>query len=137
MSTEVTAGTFVGGYRVVSLIGSGAMGSVFLAEDTVRGGKVALKVLVPELDRDDRFRRRLLQESKLVASLDHPHIVPTLESGDVEGRLFLAMACVEGSDLRELLRQEGSSSRSGRSGCSGRSRERSMPRTPPGWSTAT
>jgi serine/threonine-protein kinase len=107
MSAEVSSGTVVGGYRIVSLIGSGAMGSVYLAEDPLCGRRVALKVLVSGLDRDDRFRQRFLQESELVASLDHPNIVPTLGSGEDDGRLFLAMAYVEGSDLRELLRQDG------------------------------
>jgi serine/threonine-protein kinase len=82
------------------------MGTVYLAEDTRRGETVALKVLTPELARDDRFRQRFLRESLLAGSLDHPHVVPTLASGEEEdGLLYLAMAYIDGVDLRTLLRQ--------------------------------
>jgi serine/threonine-protein kinase len=90
----------------LSLIGSGAMGSVYLAEDAV-GRRVALKILIPELDQDERFRQRFLREAELAAGLDHPHVVPTLASGEEDGRLYLAMAYVEGADLRAVLRREG------------------------------
>ena len=122
-------GSVVGGYRVVSLIGSGAMGSVFLAEESV-GRRVAVKVLIPEFDQDERFRRRFLRESELAVGLRHPHVVPTLGSGEDEGRLYLAMAYVEGSDLRALLRSEGGSIRTEPSSCSARSQVRL---TPPIW----
>jgi tRNA A-37 threonylcarbamoyl transferase component Bud32 len=106
MSTSVAAGTIIAGFRVESLIGTGAMGAVYSAQ-TAADERVALKVLPPELARDERFRRRFLRESKLAAGLDHPHIVPTIASGEEDGVLYLAMARVEGSDLRELLRREG------------------------------
>lgn len=82
------------------------MGAVYLAEDTKAGRRVALKLLVPELTEDERFRQRFLREARVAASLDHPHVVPTLTFGEEDGRLYLAMAYVEGSDLRELLRRE-------------------------------
>jgi serine/threonine protein kinase len=100
-------GAAVGNFRLQSLIGEGAMGSVYLAEDTRRGGRVAVKLLGSELARDERFRQRFLRESQLAAGLDHPNIVPTIASGEEDGALYLAMAYVEGSDLRELLRREG------------------------------
>jgi tRNA A-37 threonylcarbamoyl transferase component Bud32/streptogramin lyase len=106
MRSSIAAGSVVAGFRVDSLIGEGAMGAVYLAEDTRRGEKVALKVLAPELARDDRFRQRFLRESQLAGALDHPHIVPTIASGEEDGVLYLAMAYVEGSDLRELLRRD-------------------------------
>ena len=83
------------------------MGAVYLAEDTQRGGRVALKVLVPHLAEDERFRRRFLRESQLAASLEHPHIVPIVAAGEEDGVLYLAMSYIDGSDLRELLRREG------------------------------
>ena len=107
MSSPVVTGSIVAGFRVESLIGEGAMGSVYLAEDTRRGGQVALKVLIRDLAEDARFRRRFLRESKLAASLDHPHVVPILDAGEEGGVLYLAMEHVEGVDLRELLRREG------------------------------
>ena len=107
MRAQVATGAVVAGFRIESLIGEGAMGSVFVAEDTRRGSRVALKVLAPELARDERFRERFLRESRIAGGLDHPNIVPTVDSGEENEILYLAMVLVEGSDLRELLRQEG------------------------------
>jgi ABC-type transport system substrate-binding protein/predicted Ser/Thr protein kinase len=106
MRAPVATGTVVAGFRVASLIGEGAMGSVYLAEDAA-GGRVALKLLAPELARDERFRRRFLRESQLAASLDHPNIVRTIAAGEDDGVLYIAMEHIEGSDLRDLLRREG------------------------------
>ena len=83
------------------------MGSVYLAEDTVRGGSVALKLLAPELASDERYRQRFLRESQAAASLDDPHIVQTIASGEESGVLYLAMEYIDGSDLRDLLRRDG------------------------------
>jgi serine/threonine protein kinase len=106
MQSSTPTGTVLAGFRVEASIGEGAMGAVYLAADST-GRRVALKLLAPELARDERFRRRFLRESELVGGLDHPHIVPTLAAGEDKGALYLAMAYVEGSDLRELLRREG------------------------------
>jgi Protein kinase domain len=100
-------GSIVAGFRVVSLVSEGAMASVFLAEDPEDGRRVALKVLGPALAGDERFRQRFLRESALAAGLHHPHIVPTIASGEADGSLFLVMEYVDGSDLRDLLGQEG------------------------------
>ena len=84
------------------------------------------------------FRRRFLKEPKLAAALDHPNVVPIYEAGEHEGRLYLAMRFVDGSDMRTLLRQEGGlplercDARSSR-----RSRARSTPRTGAASCTAT
>ena len=101
----MSTGAVLAGFRVESLIGEGAMGAVYLAEDTKGGRRVALKVLAAELARDDRFRQRFLRESQVAAGLDHPHIVPTVASGEEDGVLYLAMVYVDGCDLRELLRR--------------------------------
>jgi serine/threonine protein kinase len=83
------------------------MGSVYVAEDPAAGRRVALKLLAPELARDERFRQRFLRESSIAAGLDHPNVVPIVTSGEEGGLLYLAMAYIEGPDLRELLRREG------------------------------
>src|SRR5262249_61469804 len=83
------------------------MSVVYRAEDLRLKRKVALKLLPPELAEDERFRERFLRESKLAASLDHPSIIPIYEAGEVDGQLYIAMRYVEGSDLKQLLRQEG------------------------------
>ena len=106
MTTEIQIGSVVGGFRIDSFIGQGAMGAVYLAEDS-SGQRVALKLLVPELGEDERFRRRFLRESEVIAELDHPNIVRVVRTGTDGDRLYLAMGYVEGPDLRELLRREG------------------------------
>src|SRR6266487_2776237 len=107
MAGKPPIGSVVAGYRLLSLLGEGATGAVYLAERESDGERVALKLLDPELAHDERFRRRLLSESKVAASLDHPHVVPIVDFGESGDVLYLAMRHVEGSDLRALLRAEG------------------------------
>jgi YVTN family beta-propeller protein len=100
-------GSTVAGYRIEALIGRGGMGAVYRAEEEDLGRKVALKVIAPELAHDERFRERFLRESQIAASFDHPHVVPIYQAGEEGGLLFLAMRYVEGTDLAELLAQQG------------------------------
>jgi len=105
--SELGPGTQVSGYRVESLIGRGGMGAVYRAEEEGLGRKVALKVIAPELAQDERFRERFLRESRIAASLDHPHVIPIYQAGEEDGLLFLAMRYVEGTDLAKLVAEEG------------------------------
>ena len=100
-------GTTVAGYRIEALIGRGGMGAVYRAEEQGLGRKVALKVIAPELAQDERFRERFLRESRIAASLDHPHVIPIYQAGDEDGLLFLAMRYVEGSDLAKVVAEDG------------------------------
>ena len=100
-------GTTVAGYKVEALIGRGGMGAVYRAQEEGLGRKVALKVIAPELAQDERFRERFLRESRIAASLDHPHVIPIYQAGDEDGLLFLAMRYVEGYDLANLVAEEG------------------------------
>lgn len=95
------------GYQLEELIGRGGMGVVYRATDVKLQRPVALKLIVPELAGDARFRKRFLDESRLAASLDHASVVPIYEAGEQDGQLFLAMRYVGGSDLRTLLRRDG------------------------------
>src|SRR5262245_24901417 len=83
------------------------MGEVFLVRDERLGRPVALKVLPARVAEDERFRERLLRESRLAASLDHPNVIPIYEAGEEDGGLFIAMRYVPGGDLKALLRHEG------------------------------
>ena len=103
----VRIGAEISGYRVDELIGRGGMGEVYRAWDERLERNVALKILIPRLADDDAFRERLLRESRLAASLDHPNVVPVYDAGEAVGRFFLAMRYVEGTDLRAVLRGEG------------------------------
>ena len=94
-------------YRIEEPIGQGGMGVVYLAHDVRLGRRVALKVMAPSLARDGRYRASFARESELAMSLEHPNVVPIHDAGEAEGRLYLAMRRVEGTDLRALLRREG------------------------------
>ncbi|PYC69539.1 serine/threonine protein kinase [Streptomyces tateyamensis] len=83
------------------------MARVYRAADLRLGRTVAVKILAPELARNDVFRKRFEHESRIAASIDHPHIVPVFEAGEAEGVLFIAMRYVVGCDLRALLDREG------------------------------
>src|SRR4051794_2933427 len=107
MAPKVRPGTQIARFRVERVVGAGAMGTVYLARDETTGERIALKVLAPELARDERFRQRFLRESGIAGELTHPNVVRTLAAGDEDGLLYLAMEYVDGSDLRELLRSEG------------------------------
>jgi serine/threonine-protein kinase len=104
---DLTTGTAVAGYRIEAVLGHGSMGTVYSALDVALERRVALKVLTPELYRDERFRERFLRESKLAASLEHPHIVPIHSAGESDGVLYLAMRYIEGRDLGALLKSLG------------------------------
>jgi YVTN family beta-propeller protein len=107
MEGHTPAGSTLAVYRIERPIGRGGMGDVFLAADTRLGRPVALKVLAEPLAEDERFRERLLRESRLAASLDHPNVVPIYDAGEADGRLFIAMRYVPGLDLKARLRAEG------------------------------
>jgi YVTN family beta-propeller protein len=102
-----TVGERLGAYQLEALIGRGGMGDVYRAYDERLDRNVALKILTPRLADDEAFRERLVRESRLAASLDHPNVVPVYDAGDADGRFYLAMRYVEGTDLRALLRRSG------------------------------
>ena len=92
-------------YKIESHVGEGGMATVYLAHDLKHDRKVALKVLRPELAAvigADRF----LQEIKVTANLQHPHILPLHDSGDAGSFLFYVMPYVEGDSLRDKLNRE-------------------------------
>ncbi|MFE5590066.1 serine/threonine-protein kinase [Streptomyces sp. NPDC056549] len=101
-------GAQIAGYRVEREIGRGEMSVVYRAKDLRLDRVVALKVLAPQLERDDGFRRRFAHDSRAAAAIDHPHILPVFEVGESDGVLYIAMKYVHGLDLRALLDREGS-----------------------------
>ncbi len=131
------AGTHIAGYEIDELVGRGGMGEVYRALDPTLERPVALKLLLPSLADDDGFRERLLRESRLAAGLDHPNVIPIYETGEADGRLFIAMRFVVGTDLKALLRREGALDPRGRSRSQHRSPMRSTQPTAAASSTAT
>lgn len=92
-------------YTIQRELGAGGMATVYLARDIKHGREVAVKVLRPELAAAlgaDRF----LREIAITAGLNHPHILPLLDSGEADGFLFYAMPYVDGESLRERLDRE-------------------------------
>ena len=83
------------------------MGVVFRATQLALQRSVALKAIAPELAADTDFRERFQRESLLVASIDHPNVIPIYEAGELDGTLYLIMRWVDGTDLRTLLTTSG------------------------------
>ncbi|KOU95332.1 serine/threonine-protein kinase [Streptomyces sp. XY533] len=100
-------GQQIAGYRIERMIGRGGMAVVYCAKDLRLDRTVAIKLIAPERARDDTFRRRFTHESRVAASIEHPHIVPIFEAGETDGVLYIAMRYVPGLDLRGLLDREG------------------------------
>jgi serine/threonine protein kinase len=99
-------GAFISHYRIVSPIGAGGMGEVYLAEDTKLGRHVALKVLLPEVSGDKDRVRRFIQEAKAASALNHPNILTVYEIGNFDGSEYIAAEFIKGTTLREKMRAE-------------------------------
>ncbi len=98
-------GTRLGDYELIELIGEGGMAEVYRAKQcTAFGREVALKVIRPEFTGDEPFRQRFLREAHVIARLSHPHILPLIEFGDEQGRLYLVMPLIREGTLRDLLK---------------------------------
>ncbi|HEV3255835.1 MAG TPA: serine/threonine-protein kinase, partial [Gemmataceae bacterium] len=97
----------LGGYRVLHVLGSGATGVVFVAEDLQLQRRVALKVIRPAPDAGDLVRQRFLREARAAAVIDHENIVTIYQVGEDRGVPFLAMKLLQGETLDERLKREG------------------------------
>jgi DNA-binding beta-propeller fold protein YncE len=105
--TVLSQGTEFAGYRIEGVVGQGGMGVVYRATHIRLNRPVALKVIAPDLAGEADFRARFERESQLAASIDHPNVLPVYEAGEADGRLFIAMRFVEGTDLGALIEHEG------------------------------
>ena len=92
-------------YAIRGRLGKGAMGVVYHAVDERTGQPVALKVIASDLESEDEIRARFFREAVVAGQLRHRNIVSVLDSGEDEGRLYLAMELLTGATLGEFLRQ--------------------------------
>lgn len=104
MTGELNIGASFGNYRIVSKIGEGGMGEVYLADDTTLGRQVALKVLLAEVANDKDRVQRFVREAKAASALNHPNILTVFEIGTFEGAQYIATEFIQGKTLRELMR---------------------------------
>ncbi len=96
-------GRRLGHYRVDGVIGQGGMSTLYRATDVRLGRTVALKIMSDALAGDAEFRERFVDEARNTSAVDHPHVVPLYDFGDVDGMLFLAVRYVAGPDLASVL----------------------------------
>ena len=100
----LTAGSQLGPYQIVSQLGSGGMGVVYTATDPRLKRAVAIKLLPPDLTKDETAKQRFLQEAQAASALDHPNICVIHEiSGTDDGQLYLVMAHYEGETLKDRI----------------------------------
>jgi serine/threonine-protein kinase len=105
-SDGLTEGARFAGYTIVRQLGSGGMGQVYLAQHPRLPRRDALKILSSEYTANFEFRERFNREADLAASLYHEHIVGIHDRGEYEGRLWISMDYVEGTDAAKLLRSQ-------------------------------
>ncbi len=96
-------GHLLGRYRLEELLGQGGMAEVWRAADERLGRTVAVKVILTAHLRDGHLRERFHREAQLVASLDHPNILPVYDYGDEDGMPFLVMPYLDGGTLRDRM----------------------------------
>jgi serine/threonine protein kinase/tetratricopeptide (TPR) repeat protein len=98
-------GTRFARYEIISVAGAGGMGEVYLARDTQLKRNVALKLLAPELTRDERGLRRFEQEAQAASALNHPNILTVYEFGEVDGMHYIATEFIDGETLRKHIKR--------------------------------
>jgi serine/threonine protein kinase len=107
VALELPLDSVFAGCRVEEVIGHGDMGVVYRAEELALQRRVALKLIVPEYSREERFRERFRRESRVAAAIDHPNVIPVFDAGDEDGVLYIMMRYVGGADLGELIADRG------------------------------
>jgi serine/threonine protein kinase len=103
----LSPGSTFAGYEVESVVGAGGIGILYHARQVRLDRPVALKLVEPHVARDPVIRERLRREARMVASLDHPNVVPLYEAGEEGGTVYIVTRWVEGTELGNLILDEG------------------------------
>ncbi|MHC4870350.1 MAG: protein kinase domain-containing protein [Planctomycetota bacterium] len=106
-STPTTGLDHIGNYELIKELGSGGMGTTYLAKQKSMDRSVALKVLLPSLSRDTEYVRRFEREAKMAAKLNHQNIATAYEVGSESGKHFISMEFIEGATLDQKIEAEG------------------------------
>jgi tetratricopeptide (TPR) repeat protein len=101
----LTPGSKLGPYEIISILGAGGMGEVYLAHDARLNRDVAIKVLPADRSLDEAARQRFLREARAASALNHPNIITIYETDSHDGMAFIAMEYVKGSSVAELLQE--------------------------------
>lgn len=91
-------------YEIISPIGSGGMGEVYLARDTKLGRQIAIKFLSEKFSQDEALLNRFIQEAKAASALNHPNILTVYEIGEHEGQHYISSEYIDGTTLRERMK---------------------------------
>jgi serine/threonine-protein kinase len=94
----------IGKYEILGKLGEGAMGVVFKARDPIINRLVAIKMIASTLDSDDDLRKRFRREAQSAGQLNHPNIITVYDFSEDQGKVFMIMELLEGTDLREIIR---------------------------------
>src|ERR1044072_8349755 len=92
-------------YGMLSQLGSGGMGDVYLADDTKLGRKVAIKFLNDKFSKDETLLSRFIQEAKAASALNHPNILTVYESGEHDGTHYISTEFIDGKTLRDRMKE--------------------------------
>jgi serine/threonine protein kinase len=95
----------LGYYRIEGIVGCGRTGIVYLATDSRSGRAVALKVLREDVSIDPVYRERFRREGSMLAALQHPHVMPIFDMGEIDGELYIAARLVSGN-LKGLIQSD-------------------------------
>src|SRR5918911_4093151 len=99
----VAVGVNINQYKIITCLGSGGMGEVYLAQDVRLGRKVALKLLYEDVTKGEDWVRRFEQEARAASSLSHPNIITIYEVGQIGSSHFISAEFIEGQTLRENM----------------------------------
>src|ERR1700687_3703720 len=103
---ELSPGFNLSHYRILSKIGAGGMGEVYLAQDTKLDRKVALKILPADVASNRERMERFVREAKSAAALSHPNIAQIFEIGEDNGIHYIAMEFIDGETLRHKIHRD-------------------------------
>jgi len=106
MKGSLKPDTVISHYRILTKLGAGGMGEVYLAEDTKLNRKVALKILPADVAANEDRMRRFVQEAKSASALNHPNIITIYGIDQVDSVYFIASEFIDGQTLRERMRNE-------------------------------